>query len=378
MDHSALLKKFFWNLRQPWHFRHQPDPAALSVSDTVKGLQALLLAEQGAFLVHTLRAVWRRDVILEELEQLIIAFYQEGADQRVWRVQATLTDGSTHPFGIIVARAPGRSSELTQRDFTNLRQLQAQLPRACVTPHVWGMLATDVTAFTVEWLEQYQELVFDITRNGGVFLVNAVGMRHAFSPQMSRRIWRRIMAILSAYPGLRAVNIQAGDFVGHPLDNGADIDLKLTTARELRPDSGPVARIHDMLGYAITASGYLSDGKQPFDRHLNEKEFMHRMHAVLRRRFGEQAHNRARQQWTLFQQGALARQEDELKDDCILATYDHLSTEAAAEPAWRETRQRWMAYAAAVQAGTLPPSWWFPAAELPLVLNRLANPSDLR
>jgi hypothetical protein len=223
--------------------------------------------------------------------------------------------------------------------------------------------------------------VFEVARDGGVFFVNAAGRHHAFSPDMSRRIWRRIIAILWAYPSLIGVNIQAGDFVGcflpQALDDSGDFDLKLTTARDIQPDPKPAARIAQILGYGITASGYLSDGQTPFDRRMTEAVFMQRMQATLQRRFGERARPLAEQQWRLFQQGAFARQEDHLRDDYVLATYDHLRANLAAEPAWRETRQRWLAYAEATQSGAAAPSWWFPAAEIPQVLERLRRHPDI-
>jgi hypothetical protein len=371
MDRAALLRKIWWNLQQPWHFRRQPDLAALSVTATVKGLQAFLLAEQGAILRRTLAAVWQRPVALEELERLDIALYQEGADQRVWHAQATLTDSRTRPFGIIVARASGASSDLTQRDFVNLQRLQAQQARHCVQPYVSGWLPGKVAAYTVEWLELYKEVVFEITIAGGVFLVNAHGAHRHFSPQISRHIWRRIVDILWYYPGLQAVNIQAGDFVARLADSVAEIDLKLTTARQLGADPGAAGQIRMILASVITASGYLSDGQRPFDRHMRQEVFVPRMHAVLRRRFADQALSLAQRQWELFAQGAFARQEDCLKEDCILATYHHLRRHQSAASAWRATCQRWQAYANAVQAHTLPPSWWFPAAEVPVLLARL-------
>jgi hypothetical protein len=371
MDRSALLQKIFWNLQQPWHCRRQPDPAALSVNTTVKGLQTLLLDEEGAMLAHTLQAVWGRPVDLEDLQQLMMTLYQEGADQRVWRAHATMADGSQRFFGLIVARTPGPSSDLTQRDFRNLQRLQIRQPRYCVTPYRQGYLSGGIAAYTVEWLDQHKELVFEITRDGGVFLVNAAGSHRVFSPHMSRRIWRQIMTILCYYPGLQGVNIQAGDFVGRLSHNGTEIDLKLTTARECRPEPDPATRIHAMLDVAITASGYLSTNRQPFDRQMREEVFVHRMQAVLQRRFGHQALARARQQWSLFRQGAFAQQEDGLKADCMLATYDRLRDGRSAATAWRETWQRWMAYAHAVETGALPPSWWFPADEIPLLLNQL-------
>ena len=107
MDRGLLLSKIFWNLQANWHFRHRPDVPTLSVQETVKGLQRLLLAEQGALLQHTLQGAYARSVSLEALNRLDIALYQEGIDQRVWRAQATLMDGTTQGFGIIVARAPG-------------------------------------------------------------------------------------------------------------------------------------------------------------------------------------------------------------------------------------------------------------------------------
>jgi hypothetical protein len=215
--------------------------------------------------------------------------------------------------------------------------------------------------------------VFEIARDGGVFLVNAVGSHHAFSPHMSRWIWRQIMTILWYYPGLQGVNIQAGDFVGRLSNDATEVEIKLTTAREYRPDPDPATRIHAMLDVAITASGYLSTNRQPFDRQMSEAVFVHRMQAVLQRRFGPQALQLARQQWSLFRQGALAQQEDWLKADCILATYDRLRDGHAAETAWRETQHRWMAYATAVETGALSPSWWFPAAEIPRLLKQLTT-----
>ena len=371
MDRQALLGKIFWQLHRPWHFRHQPDATALSLQETVKGLQALLVAENAALLVRTLTAASQRAVRLEELARLEIVLYQEGVDQRVWRASATLQDGTIVLFGIIVARASGSSSMMTQRDCAHLEQLQRLQPQYCVAPYISGMLPQGVAAFTVEWLDLHKELVFDITVDGGVFLVNAPGAHRHFPPVISRRIWRRLMTVLCSYPGLRGVNIQAGDFVGWVSEDGTDVALKLTTARELHLDAGPAAQIHAMLASAITASGYLSDGKQPFDRHMVEDVFVDRMTAVLRRRFGEKAPSLAQRQWSLFRHGAFARQEDWLKEDSILATYDCLG---ATDPvtAWRETVRRWTDYVAAVEAGTVPPSWWFPALEVPALLGRLA------
>jgi hypothetical protein len=74
----------------------------------------------------------------------------------------------------------------------------------------------------------------------------------------------------------------------------------------------------------------------------------------------------------LFQSGAFAQQEDWLKEDCLLATYDRWCNDYPAGLAWQKTCQYWHDYADAVQAGRLPASWWFPAAEIPTVLARLA------
>ncbi|PON17049.1 hypothetical protein C2W62_15275 [Candidatus Entotheonella serta] len=387
MDRATLAQKIAWQLQPAWHFRGAADAAEWSVKDTVKALQTLLLADQGAFLQQTLSRAAQRPVPLENLEQLVMTLFQEGAVQRVWRAQSTLSDGTSYMFGIIAARAPGTCHAVTQRDFRYLQQLHERQPKYCVQPYVDGTQSEGIAAFSVEWLASHRELVFEIVHDGGVFFVNAAGHHHAFSPGMSRRIWRRIIAILWAYPELSGVNIQAGDFVGrfqpptqdnpdHPGKHGEhteNFDLKLTTARDMRPNSVPVARIHEMLGYGITASGYLSDGQTPFDRHMIEAVFISRMQAILQRRFRDRAHALAQQQWALFQQGVFARQEDHLKDDYVLATYDHLHAELATEPAWRETCQRWMAYAEAVQSGALPPSWWFPAPDIPQVLDRLTR-----
>lgn len=372
MERTALLAKIFWNLEANWHLHRKPATHELSVKETVKGLQTLLLAQQGAMLLQTLCQVFARPVALHELNRLDIALYQEGADQRVWRAQGTLTDGTSRLFGIIVARAPTASNALTQSDFCNLRTLHARHKAYCVQPYVCGTMAEGITAYTVEWLDQHKELVFEITHEGGVFLVNAREAHGVFSPQESRQIWRRVLTILWWYAGLRRVNIQAGDFVGRQLENG-QFELKLTTARELVSAPKPSESIHTILRSVITASGYLSDGRQPFDRHMAETVFLHRMQAVLRRRFGDQAACLARQQWSLFQQGAFARQEDWLKQDCLLATYDHLQATCSAALAWEETCRRWIAYAADVQAGHYPPSWWFPAMEIPAMLERLAH-----
>lgn len=374
MERAVLLTKISWNLQENWRLRHRPAPHELSVQETVKSLQNLLLDAQGAMLERTLCRVFARSMAIHALSRLDIALYQEGAEQRVWRAQAMLADGTIRPFGIIVARAPGASSLLTQRDFGNLQALHACQERYCVVPYVCGTMAVagGIAAYTVEWLEQYKELVFEIVYDGGVFLVNAHGAHRRFSPQESRQIWRRLVEILWWYPGLRRVNVQAGDFVGRVEDDG-QVELKLTTARELVPDATPAEQIQTILRSVITASGYLSDGRRPFDRHMPQEVFLHRMQTVLRRRFGDQATRLAHQQWGLLQQGAFAQQEDWLQEDCMLATYDRLRAESLATPAWQETCQRWRAYANAVQAGHLPPSWWFPAAAIPLVLDRLAR-----
>jgi len=150
------------------------------------------------------------------------------------------------------------------------------------------------------------------------------------------------------------------------------VELKLTTARALALDPTPAEQIHTILGWMITASGYLSDGQQPFDRHMAREVFAHRMQAVLRRRFGDRAPALAQRQWGLFQAGAFAQQEDWLKEDCVLATYDRLRADYPAALAWHETCQHWLAYTDAVHRRRLPASWWFPAAEIPLLLDRLA------
>lgn len=372
MDRRLLLTKIFWNLQANWHLRHRPDAQVLSVQDTVKGLQQLLLTEQGTMLQQTLQRAWGRFVSLDELSRLDIALYQEGVDQRVWRAKATLQDGTTQLFGIIVARTPGASSTLTQRDFAHLQSLHTRQARYCVAPYACGTAAVagGVAAYTVEWLDDWKELVFEITLDGGCFLVNAHGAHRRFSPQESRQIWRRIVEILWWYPPLRGVNIQAGDFVGQVHVDG-QVDIKLTTARALAPEVTPLGQMHALLGCLITASGYLSDGQRPFHRQMSRQAFLSRMQAVLRRRFGDRTPELAQQQWVLFQNGAFAQQEDWLKEDCLLATYDRLCADYPAACAWQETCRRWLAYAEAVQAGGLPASWWFSATEIPIVLDRL-------
>src|SRR5207247_376583 len=83
--------------------------------------------------------------------------------------------------------------------------------RNCVSPAGLGTapMAGGVAAYPVEWLEDYKELVFEITLDGGVFLINAHGTHRRFSPPASRQIWRRLVEILWWYPQLRGVNIQA-------------------------------------------------------------------------------------------------------------------------------------------------------------------------
>ncbi|GIX46320.1 MAG: hypothetical protein KatS3mg131_0531 [Candidatus Tectimicrobiota bacterium] len=98
------------------------------------------MAQQGAFLAQTLRHLFAPAPHLEDLERLEIAFYQEGADQRVWRAQVTLRDGRCGVFGLIAARAPGASSALTQRDFCHLRALHARQPQYCARPYLGGTL----------------------------------------------------------------------------------------------------------------------------------------------------------------------------------------------------------------------------------------------
>src|SRR5262249_23808035 len=134
----------------------------------------------------------------------------------------------------------------------------------------------------------------------------------------------------------------------------------------------PAEQIHALLGYLITASGYLSDGQQPFQRQMPYEAFVSRMQAVLRRRFGGRAPALAQRQWAVFQSGAFPQQEDWVKEDCLLATYSRWCTDYSAELAWQQTCRHWLDYAEAVQAGQLPASWWFPAAEIPTVLDRLA------
>jgi hypothetical protein len=161
-----------------------------------------------------------------------LALYQEGIDQRVWRAQARLHDGTSRSFGIIAARTPEASSTLTQQDFQNLQALHARQPRYCVTPYVCGTMpvASGVAAYTMEWLDDYKELVFEITRHGGSFFFNAHGAHRYFPLQESRQIWRHLVEILWWYPGLQRVNIQAGDFVARLQADGR-MALKLTTAR---------------------------------------------------------------------------------------------------------------------------------------------------
>ncbi|MGE3538256.1 MAG: hypothetical protein AB7N91_12600 [Candidatus Tectimicrobiota bacterium] len=372
LDRAALLGKIFWQLQANWHLRQRPTPQTLTVPETVQGLQAMLLAEEGAMLRQTLACLYGQPVALETLQRLDISLYQEGAQQRVWRAHVTLPDQAPGVFGLIAARAPGASSALTRDDFLHLRHLHALQARYCVAPYVAGTMpvADGVAAYTVEWLDQHKELVFEVTLDGGVFLVNAVGAQYRFSPQESRRIWRSIVDLLWYYPTLRGVNIQAGDFVGQRQAEGA-IALKLTTARALAASSEPEERIHTMLGWLITASGYLSDGQRPFDRAMGVETFLPRMQAVLQRRFGARAPALAQQQWELFRTGVLARQEDWLKEDVIQATYAHLRASASPQQAWDTTCQWWSAYAEAVQAGRFAPSWWFPAAEIPPRLQTL-------
>jgi hypothetical protein len=371
MERATLAAKLFWNLQEPWDFRHTPGAHEISVRETIKSLQHLLLRAQGALLASTLQHVFARPVAWETLARLEIALYQEGVDQRVWRAQATLTDGAVQSFGIIVARAAGASSILTRHDFQHLHRLHTRHPRYCVQPYACDTVDGGVTAYTVEWLADYKELVFEVSRAGGVFVVNAPGAHRVCTADESRQLWRRLVEICWWYPELRRLNIQAGDMVGcwHP---DGQVTLKLTTARELAPDPTPSSVIHTMLRSVITASGYLGNGHQPFDRQMPQAVFLHRMQAVLQRRFGPRAEAMARQQWPLFQQGAFARQEDGLKEDCILATYDRLQADRPAALAWQATCQYWTAYVAAVQRGQLPPSWWFPIADIPSLLQRLA------
>ena len=372
MGNSGLQEKLFWHLRKNWHLRHQPDDQEVSLAQTVKGLQAMLLDEAGAVLPDTLRQVFARPLACAELSRLDVAFFQEGREQRVWRAQATLEGGLTGTFGLIVARSTGPGNDVTQRDFGHLSRLFAIQPRHGVRPYAQGLapVAGGLAAYTVEWCEGHKELVFEVSREGGTFLTNSPETHRHFDPRASRGVWRRIAEVLCWYPQLRGVNIQAGDFIGMV---GADgqLDLKLTTARQMAADPSPEEHIAALLGCMITASGYLSDGKIPFDRNMSRESFLSRMRRVLERRFGDRAPAMARQQWELFRTGAFARQEDWLKQDCVLGTFDRWRAGYPPDAAWRETKGRWLAYADAVQAGRIVPSWWFPAPEIPGLLERL-------
>ena len=48
MDERLVLSKIFWHLQANWHLRYRSDTPTLSVQDTVKGLQRLLLARETA------------------------------------------------------------------------------------------------------------------------------------------------------------------------------------------------------------------------------------------------------------------------------------------------------------------------------------------
>ena len=374
MGDGRLREKLFWHLRKNWHLRHQPDDQEVSLAQTVKGLQALLLDDAGTVLSDTLRQVLSLPVEHAELCRLDVAFFQEGREQRVWRARATLENGRVGTFGLIIARSAGLGNDVTQRDFGHLSRLFTIQPRYCVRPYVQGAapVAAGLAAYTVEWCEGHRELVFEVSRDGGTFLTNNPEAHRHFSPRASRGVWRRVAEVLCWYPELRGVNVQAGDFIGR-VGPDSQLDVKLTTARQMVSDTSPEEHIAAMLGYMITASGYLSDGRQPFDRGMSYETFVLRMRGVLELRFGDRAAAMARQQWELFQAGVFARQEDWLKEDCVLGTFDRWRANSPADAAWRETKRRWLAYAEAVQTGHLTPSWWFPAAEIPALLERLGQ-----
>ena len=374
MGDSRLQDKLFWHLRKNWHLRHQPDDQEVSLAQTVKGLQALLLDDAGAILRDTLCQVFSRPVEHAELHRLDVAFFQEGREQRVWRAQATLENGEVGVFGLIIARSAGHGNDVTQRDFGHLSRLFAIRPNHCVRPFVQGAapVAGGLAAYTVEWCEEHKELVFEVSRDGGTFLTNNPEAHGHFSPRASRDVWRRVTQVLCWYPELRGVNIQAGDFIGRAGAAGQP-DIKLTTARHMVSEVSPPEHIAAMLGCMITASGYLSDGRRPFDRDMTFESFIASMQGVLGRRFGDRAPAMARRQWEYFRSGDFARQEDWLKQDCVLGTFDRWRASYPLEAAWRETKGRWLAYADAVQAGRVDPSWWFPAAEIPGLLERLAK-----
>ena len=372
MVDSSLRDKLFWGLRKNWHLRHQPDDREVSLAQTVKGLQAMLLDEAGAVLSDSLRQVFGRPVAWSELRRLDVAFFQEGREQRVWRAQATLETGATGTYGLIIARSAGPCNDVTQRDFDHLARLFALQPRHCVRPFAQGRapVAGGLAVYAVEWCGEHRELVFEVSREGGTFLTNSPEAHRHFSPRASRGVWRRVAEVLCWYPGLRGVNIQAGDFIGRVGPDGRP-DLKLTTARRMAPEPSPEEHIAAMLACMITASGYLSDGKKPFDRNMSRESFVSRMRGVLERRFGDRAPAMAQRQWELYQTGAFTRQEDWLKQDCVLGTFDRWRGNCPAEAAWQETKGRWLAYADAVLAGRVEPSWWFPAPEIPGLLERL-------
>ena len=363
----------FWHLRKNWHLRHQPGAPEVSLAETVKGLQALLLDDAAAVLADTLRQVFARPVSVPELHRLDIAFFQEGREQRVWRARASLQDGTAGTFGLIIARSAGAGHDVTQRDFGHLQHLFALQPRYCVRPYAQGTApaAGGLAAHTVEWCESHKEVVFEVSRDGGTFLINRPEAHRHFSPKASRGAWRRVAEVLCWYPELRGVNVQAGDFIGRVEADGR-VDLKLTTARQMASDTSPEAHIASMLGCMITASGYLSDGRQPFDRDMSSRALCGARAAGAGASIRRPGCNvMARQQWELFRAGAYARQEDWLKEDCVLGTFDRWRADDAADAAWRETKQRWLAYAEAVRASRVAPSWWFPAAEIPALLERL-------
>ena len=209
---NGLRDKLFWHLRKTWHLRHAPDDGEVSLAQTVGGLQGMLLDEAGAVLTDTLCQVFERPVATADLRRLDVAFFQEGREQRVWRAQATLETGETGTFGLIIARSAGPGNDVTRRDFGHLSRLFATNPRYCVRPYrqAAAPVAGGLAAYTVEWCGAHRELVFEVSRDGGTFLINRPEAHRHFSPQASRGVWRRVAEVLCWYPELRGCQRPGG------------------------------------------------------------------------------------------------------------------------------------------------------------------------
>ncbi len=246
---QAVLKdSAIWNLPIPQsrHPHQAPPGIAINHGDYFDAVRNGLQKADFKLLLSALSQSVRRDVALEEIEEIRIVLEKHGEYYHPARVETTLPE-TTLSFVLNVA-VSDTGKNYAAREYQTLKKLHAEISLSFL-PRVYGEergMAQDghneVSMFLGEWFEGYHE--FHISRDPSDDILKIIvwdGLQGSYflGAGQTRELYRQAAKILTSYFNLITFECisswhhAAGDFV---IKCDKDhLDVKLITVRQYGP-----------------------------------------------------------------------------------------------------------------------------------------------